>query len=226
MLRHPHTNKPNSAHDLLSGPLKDLADDENAAASILAQAVNLADLLSVAFDTPSGVPVNSLDWSPPRPQGDTTNGVATIGTLVLEWTRLSDLTGNETYGQLAQKGESFLLNPQPQNVGEPFPGLLGTNVAVGNGSFVDSVGSWGGGTDSFYEYLIKMYLYDTERFGLYEERWIEAIDSSIKYLTSHPSSRPDLTYLAGWYNSTNLFYRSGHCKWSRSQQYNERMNTS
>ena len=35
------------------------------------------------------------------------------GTLVLEWTHLSDLTGDDTYGGLAQKGESYLLNPQP-----------------------------------------------------------------------------------------------------------------
>ncbi|KAK9775391.1 putative alpha-1,2-Mannosidase [Seiridium cardinale] len=199
-----------AAHDLLTGPAKDLVENPDSVAPILAQAVNLADLLSVAFDTPTGIPINDLDWEPPRPQNDTTNGLATIGTLVLEWTRLSDLTGNTTYAELAQKGEAYLLNPQPRRIGEPFPGLLGSDVDVNNGSFVDSSGSWGGGTDSFYEYLIKMYLYDTGRFGAYKDRWVSAIDSSIKYMTSHPTSRPDLTFLAGWYNSSTLFYQSQH----------------
>ncbi len=114
------------------------------------------------------MPQNNLDFST-RSSSDTTNGIATIGTLVLEWTRLSDLTGNQTYTQLAQKGESFLLNPQPA-LGQPFPGLLGTDVNVNNGQFIDSGGSWSGGDDSFYEYLIKMFVYDSSRFSFYKDR--------------------------------------------------------
>lgn len=34
--------------------------------------------------------------------------------------------------------------------------------------------------------------------------WILAVDSSIEYLASHPSSRPDLTYLAAYDNQTTL----------------------
>lgn len=41
-----------------------------------------------------------------------------------------------------------------------------------------------------------MYVYDTTRFAAYRDRWILAADSSIAQLTSHPSSRPDLTFLA------------------------------
>ncbi|KAK1775008.1 glycoside hydrolase [Copromyces sp. CBS 386.78] len=189
--------------------------------AILSQAVRLADSLSVAFNTPSGIPDNTLVFDPktgPRRAGRQTNGLATIGTLVLEWTRLSDLTGNSTYAQLAQRAESFLLNPQPPQIAEPFPGLLGTNVNITTGLFVDSSGGWGGGTDSFYEYLIKMYLYDPTRFTLYRDRWIQAADSSIQYIASHPSTRPDLTFLAGWRGgggggprgNTTLRFSSGH----------------
>lgn len=39
--------------------------------------------------------------------------------------------------------------------------------------------------------------------------WILAADSSIEHLASHPSSRPDLTYLAG-FNNTTLTLSSGH----------------
>lgn len=69
---------------------------------------------------------------------------------MLEWTRLADLTGNATYGELSQKGESWLLDPHP-SIGEPFPGLLGTDVSLATGQFLDSRGGWSGGDDSFYE---------------------------------------------------------------------------
>ncbi|KAI0129555.1 glycoside hydrolase family 47 protein [Xylariales sp. AK1849] len=198
-----------SAHDLLSGPLSNLVQDNSSVSAILDQAVHLADLLSVAFNTPTGIPINDLDWEPPRATNETSNGLATIGTLVLEWTRLSDKTGDTKYAELSQKGESYLLNPQPKAVAEPFPGLLGTNVDVRNGSFLDSSGGWGGGDDSFYEYLIKMYLYDTDRFGAYKDRWIAAIDSSIEYIASHPTTRPDLTFLGGW-DGTDVSFESEH----------------
>lgn len=136
---------------------------------LLEQARNLANNLSYAFDTPTGVPSNNLYFNNRSTDGATTNGLATVGTLVLEWTHLSDLTGDPTYGQLAQKGESYILNPMPAS-GEPFPGLVGTNIAIANGSFVDASGGFNGGDDSAYEYLIKMYVYDSQRFGQYKDR--------------------------------------------------------
>lgn len=122
---------------------------------LLEQSVNLANNLSYAFDTPTGIPSNNLILSNRSNDGSTTNGLATIGTLVLEWTHLSDLTGNDTYAALTQRAEGYLLNPKPASA-EPFPGLVGTDVSIANGSFVDAVGGWNGGDDSFYEYLIKV----------------------------------------------------------------------
>ncbi|KAK3381543.1 glycoside hydrolase [Podospora didyma] len=195
-----------SAYDLMTGPLAVYGSgDTSNVTEVLRQAKRLADNLKVAFDTPSGVPDNMLRFGPPRKVGQTSNGIATIGTLVLEWTRLSDLTGNPEYGVLAQKAESYLLQPKNPALGEPFPGLLGTNVDIKTGLFLDGNGGWGGGDDSFYEYLIKMYLYDPIRFHEYGERWVTAVDSSIKYLVSHPTTRPDLTFLAMWNNRTLQF---------------------
>ncbi|KAK3686852.1 Mannosyl-oligosaccharide alpha-1,2-mannosidase 1B [Vermiconidia calcicola] len=197
-----------SGYDLLSGPLSDLANNPANVAALLEQAQNLANNLSYAFDTPSGVPRNNLYFNNRSTDGSDTNGLATIGTLVLEWTRLSDLTGNDTYAKLAQKGESYLLDPQPAWA-QPWPGLVGTNVNLTTGLFVDASGGWNGGDDSFYEYLIKMYVYDTARFSSYKDRWVLAADSTMANLASHPSSRPELTFLAMFENTT-LVYDSGH----------------
>lgn len=137
--------------------------------ALLDQAKVLADALKYAFDTPSGVPVNDLWFTNGSTDGSRTNGLATVGTLVLEWTRLSDLLGDDEYARLAQIAESYLLNPQPA-YNEPWPGLVGSAISVTNGSFVDASGGWTGGTDSFYEYLIKMWIYDTDRFSEYKDR--------------------------------------------------------
>lgn len=202
-----------SGYDLLVGPLaSQYGNDSSLADAVLAKAQSLGDNLKFAFDTPTGIPDNSIYLNPARLANSSTNGVATIGTLVMEWTRLSDLTGDATYGELAKKGESYLIDPLNPELGEPFPGLLGSSVSIANGSFVDSQGGWTGGTDSYYEYLIKMYLYDPSRFAEYKDRWVEAVDSSIEYLASHPSSRPDLTFLAYYYNNSanGIFYYSEH----------------
>lgn len=201
-----------SGYDFLTGPLKDLAPSEEAVEAILTQATHLADLLSDSFDTPSGIPRNTLfiTGNGTQPSDDEVNGIATIGTLILEWTRLSDLTGDSKYTELVQKAEDYLLSPLNPELGEPFPGLIGTNLNVTTGLFVDSSGGWNGGTDSFYEYLIKMYLYDSEKYGIYLDRWVAAIDSSIEYLTSHPTTRPDMTFLAAYNGPDDLNFVSTH----------------
>lgn len=197
-----------SGYDLLKGPLSSLASNQTAVTQILVQAKNLADNLSYAFNTLTGIPSNNLIFANKSTDGSKTNSLATIGTLVLEWTRLSDLTGDQTYANLSQKGESYLLSPQPPS-SEPWPGLVGSEINIETGLFENAFGGWVGGTDSFYEYLIKMYVYDKERFASYRDRWILAADSTMAHLASHPSSRPDLTFLA-MYNEQNLIYHSQH----------------
>jgi mannosyl-oligosaccharide alpha-1,2-mannosidase len=192
--------------------MKNLVDKSNSKLvdALLKQATTLADSLSIAFQTPSGVPDDAVFLNPTRRiGGSSTNGPAGFGTLVLEWTHLSDLTGNQTYAELAQRAQNYLVDPT--GVPEAFPGLIGYNVGIDDGKFQDQSGSWGGGTDSFYEYLIKMYLYDPNEFSHYKDRWVLAADSTMKYLASHPSSRPDLTFLAG-YNGQSIYHSSGHCK--------------
>ncbi|KAK2612524.1 Mannosyl-oligosaccharide alpha-1,2-mannosidase 1B [Conoideocrella luteorostrata] len=197
-----------SGYDLLTGPSRHLVDSSNSkyVETLLRQARTLADSLSIAFNTPTGIPDDSVYLNPIRGVGGSeTNSPAGAGTLVLEWTRLSDLTGNKTYATLAQKAQKYLIDPQ----GEGYPGLVGRRISIRDGKFKDNTGSWGASVDSFYEYLIKMYLYDPKEFAQYKDQWVLAADSTIKYLVSHPSSRPDLTFLAG-YNGKITSPSSGH----------------
>ncbi|KAJ5247084.1 Mannosyl-oligosaccharide alpha-1-2-mannosidase [Penicillium chermesinum] len=197
-----------SGYDLLNGPASGLVSDQSKVDTLLTQSKNLAEVLKFAFDTPSGVPYNNLNITSKGNDGATTNGLAVTGTLVLEWTRLSDLTGNDEYANLSQKAESYLLNPQPSSA-EPFPGLVGSSISIQDGKFTDSVVSWNGGDDSFYEYLIKAYVYDPTRFATYKDRWVLAAESTIKNLASHPKPRPELTFLSS-YNNGNYDLSSQH----------------
>lgn len=197
-----------SGYDLLKGPMADLVKDSSKVDMLLTQSKKLADVLKFAFDTKSGVPINDVNITSHGNDGLTYNSLAGMGTLTLEWTRLSDLTGDPEYARLSQKAQEYLLHPQPAS-SEPFPGLVGSNIDIATGNFTDAVISWNGGADSFYEYLIKMYVYDPRRFGLYKERWVAAAYSTIEHLQSHPSSRPDLTFLAS-YNRGRLGLNAQH----------------
>ena len=135
-----------SAWDLLHGPFSGMAKDTALRQALYNQMVKLGDALSCAFDTPSGIP---RDWvDPARCQSDhgTMNTVAGAGTIILEFARLSDITGDEKYVRLARRAEEYLLRPKPES-GEPRPGLLGSFISVSSGEIVDSKGSWGAFAD-------------------------------------------------------------------------------
>uniref|UniRef100_A0A4E9E3D8 alpha-1,2-Mannosidase n=1 Tax=Gibberella zeae TaxID=5518 RepID=A0A4E9E3D8_GIBZA len=200
-----------SAYDLLSSSHKHLVKNPHDKKNLLKVAVTLADRLSIAFDTPSGIPDDEVIFNPnPRRYGNTDNSITAFGTLVLEWTRLSDLTGNKTYTTLAQRAQDHLIHPKTN---QPFtlPGLVGTFVKLRDGWFGDYQAGWGGGSDSYYEYLIKMYAYDPVQFVEYGDSWIQAAESSMKYLASSPSTRPELTFL-GELRGSALVPMSSHCE--------------
>ncbi|EHA49470.1 mannosyl-oligosaccharide 1,2-alpha-mannosidase IB [Pyricularia oryzae 70-15] len=198
-----------SAYDLLKGPFSHLQVKAESVDVLLRQAKSLADTLKFAFNTKSGIPVgqlfienqtfsddNKLD------SGAQSAGLAELGTLVLEWQRLSDLTGDAQYGRLAQKAESYFLKPSS----EVWPGLTGGQFNCDTGEILDRYGGWTSGNDSAYEYLVKMYVYDPERYAHYGERFTKAADSTVAHLLSHPSSRPDLTMVTTFAGTRQVNY--------------------
>lgn len=54
-----------------------------------------------------------------------------------------------------------------------------------------------------------MFIYQPERFAGLRDAWVEAADSTIANLASHPAPRPDLTFLAG-FTGTTLDLTSEH----------------
>ncbi|KAI4762616.1 glycoside hydrolase [Aureobasidium sp. EXF-3400] len=186
-----------SAWDLLHGPFSHMATDPDLRNALYAQMIIMGDILSCAFDSPSGIPCEWVDPALCQSDKGTQNTIAGVGTVILEFARLSDITGNRKYAILAEKAENHLLNPQPAS-GEPYPGLLGSFVSVETGHIIGSQGSWGALSDSFYEYLLKAYLYNSDLYGFYLERWLIAADSTIRSIGSHPYGHLEWTLLPSW----------------------------
>lgn len=88
---------------------------------------------------------------------------------MLEWTRLTDLTGDLSYANLTQRAQSYLLNVRPASA-EPFPGLITTWYNISTGEGIGTNGGWGAPDDSYYEYLLKMYIYDPVKYAAYGQK--------------------------------------------------------
>jgi mannosyl-oligosaccharide alpha-1,2-mannosidase len=200
-----------SGVDLLSGPYQHLTGSPDEITALKLQAVSLANKMRFAFDTPTGIPANNLNFKGENFDLSDGTGLAVAGTLVLEWTRLSDMVNVLDFANLTQHAEEYLLHPKYKNVTiQPLPGLRGTNIDLRTGAFLDAVGGWGGGDDSYYEYLIKMFVYDPVHFSNYKDEWLQAVESSASSeISSHPYSRPDLTFLAKW-DGQDAILKSGH----------------
>jgi mannosyl-oligosaccharide alpha-1,2-mannosidase len=131
-----------SAWDLLNDPFSHMAGDAELRRALYSQMTTLGDVLSCAFDSASGIPREWIDPVTCKSDGGVQNTIAGAGTMILEFARLSDITGNQTYASLAQRAEKYLLKPQPASA-EPYPGLLGSFISVETGEVLESPGSWG-----------------------------------------------------------------------------------
>lgn len=139
-----------SAWDLLNGPYSDLATDKALRESLYSQMVKLGDALSCGFDTPSGVPRNWVDPAACKTDDGVSDTIAGAGTLILEFSRLSNITGNAKYAKLAKRAESYLLSPSPGHY-EVWPGILGAWIGVQDGQLMSGKGSWGSLSDCEFE---------------------------------------------------------------------------
>lgn len=120
---------------------------------LLDKAVQLADRLLPAFNTPTGVPLSWINLRKGQIRGDTRiTCTACAGTMLLEFGVLSRLTDNPVYEKKAKDAVIYLYNKRSVK------GLLGNTFHVDKGEWVRRHSGIGAGIDSYYEYLLKAYL--------------------------------------------------------------------
>lgn len=127
---------------------------------LLQKAHDLGEMLYVAFDTPNRMPVPR--WNPKLAMAGTSQVssdnvlVAEIGSLTLEFTRLSQLTGDMRFYDAVQR---IMDTFEEQQMKTKLPGLWPVIVNGRTGKFTEHFGfTIGGMADSLFEYLPKQHL--------------------------------------------------------------------
>ncbi|KIY74351.1 glycoside hydrolase family 47 protein [Cylindrobasidium torrendii FP15055 ss-10] len=144
---------------------------------LVAKSKEVADKLAFAWTTSgSEIPWGHMNFNTNEPERAVSN-IAEAGTLILEWARLSDFTGNSTYKELAENAFRHIAE-----LPAPLPGLAAQGISPTTGEFTNAFVSWGGASDSYFEYLVKYArLYNTED-PIWMDTWLTAVDSSIQNL--------------------------------------------
>lgn len=97
---------------------------------LLDKAVELAEILMGIFDTPNRMPVLYYNWKPSyasKPhRASTSNSIAELGSLLMEFTRLAQITGEDKYFDAVERITDALVDWQ--NRGTTVPGIFPERV--------------------------------------------------------------------------------------------------
>ncbi|KAG0461666.1 hypothetical protein HPP92_021963 [Vanilla planifolia] len=163
----------------------DLSGDE----IFLEKAKDIGNRLLPAWDTPSGIPYNSINLARGNPHNFGWTGgdsiLADSGTEQLEFIALSQRTGDPKYQLKVENVITQLRKTFPSD------GLLPIYINPHTGSSSYSTVTFGAMGDSFYEYLLKVWIQGnrTEAVKHYREMWeasMEGLESLVRKTT--PSS--------------------------------------
>lgn len=146
------------------------------------RAEELAQLILPAFNTLTGVPLGRLRLTDKGGQRYSAGSVilAEAASMLLEMTRLWQVTGNRTYFDTVQRTTDWLdrnMTGTPDRLGA----LLPTSIFPERGTMYGWY-SWGGMVDSAYEYLIKEHQLLGGRLAQYGRMFEEAVDSARQWL--------------------------------------------
>jgi hypothetical protein len=118
---------------------------------LLALADDLGQRLLPAFNSPTGIPYVEVNLKTGAVRGEEPNS-AEAGTYLLEFGTLSKLTGKPVYYEKAKRAVTAVYQRRSAI------GLLGLNINVKTGAWTGTASNINGGTDSYYEYLLKAWL--------------------------------------------------------------------
>ena len=173
-----------SAYDLSGEPI------------LLEKALELGNMLYAAFDTPSHMP--TLPWFKPTNAKLGTQiepdsvASADLGTLSLEFTRLTQLTGDSKFYDAIDRIKKFLLLSQEMtNIPGMWPARLNTSTHRQATTFF----TIGAEADSLYEYLPKMYLLLEGKDKAYQTMWLRAATTIQQNLLFKPITPKNIDVL-------------------------------
>ncbi|RCI13371.1 hypothetical protein L249_1012 [Ophiocordyceps polyrhachis-furcata BCC 54312] len=175
------------------------AYDLSGEAVLLSKAVELGNMLYAAFDTPNRLPARWLDHARVRTgqqKADASTPTAAAGSLCLELTRLTQLTGDARYYDAGERVKQFFRRAQTDT---KVPGLWPRVVDLRDETADGDVFTLGAGADSLYEYLPKMHALLGGLDPQYEDMATRALDAAHERLLFRPATpkEDDRVLMAG-----------------------------
>ncbi|DBB13854.1 TPA: hypothetical protein ACH3X3_000846 [Trebouxia sp. C0006] len=151
--------------------------------------------LLAAYNTQTGIPYNSIVLDTLMVQNPTwtrrSSTLSEFGSMQLEFAKLSMHSGNPIYNEKAESVIQYLYEKYPEK------GLMPLYLNPKSGRFTTTRVSLGALGDSYYEYLLKMWVMRgrSQEAEMYRVMWEKAMDEMIEKLvfTSNPEG---LTYVA------------------------------
>ncbi|ORY94054.1 glycoside hydrolase [Syncephalastrum racemosum] len=166
----------------------------------ITKTVELVDRLLPAFDTPTGIPYQYVNFTSGKPVKsgfpEGASCLAEVGTVQMEFTRLSEITGDWHYHLVGQN----VYRAFDELSMDAHPGLYPHLINADTGKPLGDYVTWGGMADSFYEYLIKQYVMSGSRDEQKKQMVIDAVRSVEKHLLARPQHRPDVAFLGNLNN--------------------------
>lgn len=155
---------------------------------LLEKAIELGDMLYVAFDTPNHMPITRWDWRNAAMDGrqEALGSVllAEVGSLSLEFTRLTQLSGDLKYYDAIQRITDVFEKQQNDT---KLPGLWPVRVNTLSQDFTkDRTFTFGGMADSLYEYFPKQHLMLAGRTQQYRRMYEIALETAKEHLFFRP----------------------------------------
>lgn len=150
---------------------------------LLEKAKELGNMLFTAFETPNQMPMTRFSLKDPHRQALEATLLAEFGSLSLEFTRLSWLTGDQKYFNAIQRITDALEAAQKQTA---LPGLWPIVVNAQTLEFDDSTFTLGGMADSAYEYLPKQHVLLGGSNDQYKNLYLNAMDPIKKNIFFRP----------------------------------------
>ncbi|KAL0583235.1 hypothetical protein ABG067_006843 [Albugo candida] len=135
---------------------------------LLTLAIDIADRLMPAFQSESEIPYGTVNLRRGVPIGETTiANTAGAGSLTMEFTMLSVLTGDIKYANASRISARALYESRSK------AGLLGKHIDIQNRMWREMLSGIGVNADSVYEYYLKMYMNfgDVEFLRIFEEMY-------------------------------------------------------
>ncbi|OQV08425.1 hypothetical protein CLAIMM_12700 [Cladophialophora immunda] len=167
---------------------------------LLTKAIEVGEMVLAAFDTPNHMPITRWDWK--KAAGGIEKQVAPdfmlvseLGSLSLEFTRLSQLTGDQRWYDAIDRITTLFDQQQAKT---KIPGLWPVVINPRNQDMtVDGSFTLGGMSDSLYEYFAKEYALLGGLAPTYKKLYEQSTAASIEYLLFRPSTPTGADILFG-----------------------------